>query len=233
MTFADSFLTALGAWQNGSAENRARRLTLGTALAQEATNLPIEFRSAQGLCYRKRFLYKGETLLFARGQLDEGVASWTIDADYAKTFKGSVRPDAGFTALFGKTPTPEEVVVSLPALWSSPDFERAVADYEGRDGQFAKALVNFRDNQGEVVLDTPLLPEDVYGLCGMPSHFDDLCDQAGIVGPDERDRVWKEMVGRGIYANEPWWIGKEAAQRVIQASNAHLAAVEKRGQNQS
>lgn len=233
MTFSDSFLTALGAWQNGAAEDRARRKALGDALAVEAARLSVEFRTVSDTCYRKRFIYDGEKVPFARGQIDEGVAAWTLDQDYAKTFKGGIRTDGGLTALFGKTPKQQEIVVSLPALWSSSNFQSAVEDYARRDGVFSDALVNFRDNQSEVVLDTPLRPEDVCGLCGMASDYDELCERAGISDEAERDRIWKSMIDREIYANEPWWLGKEAAQRVIQSANARFAEAEKRGQIKS
>lgn len=224
MTFPDTFLRALGAWQNGAAEDRTRRKALGDALALEAAKLPAQFRRVTGTCFRKRFIYKGESIPFARAQIDEGVAAWTIDEDYARNFKGGIRTDGSLTALFAKTPEPDEVVVSLPALWASKDFIAAVADYAGRGGEFADALLNFKDNQGEVVLNTPLRPDDVHGLCGMASGYDELCDRASILDPRERDRIWKNMIQRGVYPNEPWWLGKEAAQRIIQSANARLNA---------
>ncbi len=227
MGFSDAFLMALGAWQNGAAEDRTRRKALGDALALEAAKLPVKYRSVSGPCFRKRFIYKSESVAFARGQIDEGVAAWTVDENYARNFKGGIRPDGSLTALFAKTPEPDEVVVSLPALWASKDFEAAVTDYLSRAGKFADALVNFKDNQGEIVLNTPLRPDDVHGLCGMPSEYDELCDRAGILDSEERDRIWKSMIQRGVYANEAWWLRKEAAQRIIQSANARLAEAAK------
>lgn len=223
MIFHDTFLRALGAWQYGFQEDPARRASLGADLAAEARQVPSEFRTVSGLCYRKRFLYKSEALAFVMGENREGIASWTLDPEYAEKFKGGFRQDAIMGTIFARIPSSSEVVISLPALWANEQFRAAVQDYGARAGAFASALTNFRDTQSEVVLDTPLLPKDIYAMSGY-GDFEEVCRQAGILEPVEQDEAWKRLVKNGVYPNEPIWIGQGAALRVIKASQDHMLA---------
>jgi hypothetical protein len=55
--FSDSFLEALGTWQNGWGEDQSLRLALLEALMKEAKALPQEFRAVGVVCYTKSFRY--------------------------------------------------------------------------------------------------------------------------------------------------------------------------------
>ena len=79
-----------------------------------------------------------------------------------------------------------------------------------------KALLNFRDEQSEVILEAPLLREEIVALSGIASAFDDLCAQAGVGDEDARDQAFKRLIDQNIYPTEPGWINEVAAQRAVQ-----------------
>lgn len=224
-SFTDEFLEALGAWQNGWGEDQARKNPLALALTNEASCLPLQYRSVAVPCYRKRFIHKGELVDIVLGDLrDEGVASWTTDLRFAERMKGLVRANAISAAIFCHSPTDDEVIVNLAALWADTSFNQAVHAYAARGGKFATALLNFRDTQSEVVLRVPLRGSEIAALSGASSPFDELCDRARIPEHD-RDRVFKQLVDAGTYAGDPQYIDLAASQRVLSRSIQQVYAL--------
>jgi hypothetical protein len=55
----------------------------------------------------------------------------------------------------------------------------AIAAYKAKGGPNVDALLNFRADQGEVVLRTKLQAIDVIGLTGVGSAIDEMFDQMG------------------------------------------------------
>jgi len=218
ITFTDKLLEALGAWQNGWGEVQSRRESLAENLLEEAKHLPREFRTVRGLCYRKRFIHKGEMVdLFLKDHRDEGVASWTLDLRFAERLKGLTREGAVSGAIFEHMPSEAEIVVSFPALWGSLEFQEAVESYSAKDGSYARALRNFGNTQQEVVLRTPLRSSEMIALTGASSPFDDICDMMDIP-EDKRDGVFKNLIDSGTYPGEVQYIDREATQRVVTRS---------------
>jgi hypothetical protein len=215
MLFNDELLEALGGWQQGWREDRDRYAPLAAALESAAASLPERFRTVEASCYRKRFVIKGELVaLILRDDRDEGLASWTMDQRFAEQFKGRNRPDAVSAAIFQHYPTDNEVIVSLPALWSSPEFADAATRYRDKGGPNADALFHFRDIQQEVVLKAPLRGSEIIALTGPVSPFDQLCDSAGIP-ESQRDAVFNAMVAKDIYPGDYLFTSPEGAQRAI------------------
>lgn len=216
--FSDDLLQALGAWQNGWGEVQARRESLATELLLQSSQLPDEFRRVSGPCYRKRFIHKGEMVaLFIQNSRDEGVASWTLDFLFAERMKGLIRENAVSGAIFEHFPAESEIVVSYPALWESASFRNAVDSYSDRGGPHAKALLNFRDSQKEVVLQTPLRSSEIIALTGASSPFDDICDMINLP-EDQRDAAFQSLVESGNCPGEVKYIDREATQRAIARS---------------
>lgn len=223
--FTDSFLDALGQWQNGWGEDQGRKELLAAALLRESSSLSNRYRAVSAPCYRKRFIHKGELVdLILCDEKDEGIASWTTDLCFAERMKGLVRANAVSAAIFRHMPSNDEVIVSLPALWADPSFRSAAHDYNARGGTFATALLNFKDTQSEIVLRTPLRGSEVVALSGASSPFDELCDRAGIPEQD-RDKVFKQLVDTGTYPGDPQYIELEASQCAISRSIQQLYAI--------
>jgi hypothetical protein len=223
--FTEKFLEALGAWQNGWAEDQARKDSLALALTKEASSLPLQYRSVSVPCFRKRFLHKGEMMDIVFGDSrDEGLASWTTDRTFAERMKGLVRPNAVSAAIFRHLPTDDEVIVNVPALWADPAFGPTVQAYSEQGGKFATALLNFRDTQSEVVLRVPLRGSEIVALSGTSSPFDDLCDRINIADHD-RGKVFKHLLDSGYYPEEPQYIDPEAAQRVLSRAIQRVSAI--------
>ncbi|WP_288128595.1 hypothetical protein [Thiomonas sp.] len=213
--FDDRLLDALGAWQNGWKEDQTRKEGLARELEQAVQNLPTQFRSVSGPCYRKRFIYKGELVdVIWNDERDEGIASWTVDIAFAERFKGLVRPGAVSGAILEHRPEAAEVVVNVAALWAEPEFAAAVDTYSSRGGIHAKALLNFKDSQGEVVLKSPIRGSEIIALTGVSSPFDDLCDRAGIP-EDKREKIFGELLKGGVYPGEATYTTRQGAQNAI------------------
>lgn len=215
MTFTDKLFDALGTWQQGWRDDRVLRSTLAANLRSCAAQLPVEFRSVAEACYRKRFLHKGElTEIILADSKDEGLVSWTTKRQFAERFKGKFLPGAVSGAIFRHRPDPSEVVLNVSALWECEAFRVAAESYRDRSGEHAYALFNFRDEQGEVMLEAPLRGSEIVALTGASSPFDELCDQGGI--PDsQRDELFKKMVTQGTYFGEAQYIDEDSAQRAI------------------
>ena len=220
--FTDELLQALGDWQRGWREDQSRRSHLADRLVAEAAVLPKRFRECSQLCYRKRFIYKGELVdVVVADNRDEGVASWTTNLVFAERFKGVYRTDAVSAAIFAHEPVVDEVVVNFNALWADKQFVAAVENLRSRGGPGSDALLRFRDGQGEVVLTAPLRGSEIIALTGASSPFDDLCDKAGIP-QTERDGLFQKLVGQGVYPGEVQYIGGKQVQRVIERSIQQL-----------
>lgn len=222
--YHDAFLEALGAWQRGWQEDPARRIVLAANLRAQAAALSERVCQVHQQCYRKRFLYKGDfTSIILGNGLDEGVTSWTVDRAYAENFKGLYRAEAVTAAIFAHTPTAEESLLNVVALWSDPEFVAALGNYCARNGPNADALMNFQAQQGEVILHAPLCAHEVIGLTGIGSAFDDLCDSIGLI-QSARTVIFRDLVDSGSYPGEPTWVWDERALSVIARTQDQVIA---------
>ena len=99
--FSREFLVALSNWQKGWKEDQASRRKIADDLVEHCEKIPDKFKRFEGSCYRKRFIRDGEIVpILLDDDFFEGIASWTVNVDYAKKFKGIVRPDTKFVMLF-------------------------------------------------------------------------------------------------------------------------------------
>ncbi|MGD9785924.1 MAG: hypothetical protein AB7E80_14385 [Hyphomicrobiaceae bacterium] len=98
--FTDQSLDALGAWQRGWKEQPDLRKALACALTKAIgqTELPAAATTADEICYRKRFLFKdnpengGDHVpILLGGSYEEGMASWSTEFEWLKTFKGEIK----------------------------------------------------------------------------------------------------------------------------------------------
>ncbi|MEQ9180880.1 MAG: hypothetical protein RIF44_19495 [Nitratireductor sp.] len=246
MMFSDRFLSALGGWQRGWGEEKARRMTLAEELrsAVQAENLPIQFRSVDSVCYRKRYLVPNNPQnggdmgpLFINGFIEEGLASWTTDRKFAQNFKDPLR-DGTFSAIFAHVPKSSEVLVNIPALWAESSFEASVKRFNDRSGVNADALLHFKFRQGEIIMDANLNFDDLVGVCGKSSPFEVLCEIEGLGADEERDALWEQLVEANKFPEEPTWLSPEATQNALNRAKdkflaKHRATIESVVQNRT
>jgi hypothetical protein len=226
MTFTDEPLDALGAWQRGWKADETLKLPVTEHLVREAAMLPPEFRAVPEVCFRKRFLFKKDMeALIMFGGLDDGVASWSTDQAFTMGFKGLVMQEAATAVYFEHRPLPGEVIVNYPALWANTEFRAAAEDYRRRGGREARALFNFVDKQSEIILHARLHLNEVKGMVGASSSFDAICDEAGVVGDDDQDRLFKVLTDRGVFFESPYWISEGRTRRVFE--NTRLKFLER------
>jgi hypothetical protein len=224
VSFTDGFLGALGAWQRGWREHQERRLKLAATLEQEAAGLAVRFRQVTSVCYRKRFLMIGDLTQVVLGDgLAEGITSWTTRIEFAEMFKDIVRDGTITGAVFAHKPTPAEVVVNIEVLWACEAFRLAVERFHANGGENSGALLNFRDSQGEVVLNAPIRGSEIVRLSGLPSGFDELCNQAKI-HEDKREALWKKLFDLGMDPTAPRYSDAAGSQRAIQRTLEKLLA---------
>lgn len=216
-SFSDEFLGALGAWQNGWKEDIQERTNKSIDLLAYACDLPSEFRHVNEICYRKFFLTdKTIADVVLRGAVCEGVSSWTTDYEYAKEFKGIIKPEATIAAIFECRPRDDDVVVNLAKLWGSEEFRESVSNYTLKNGPNCKALNNFKDNQSEVVINARLTSDSIICLSGSTSDFDELCDEEGITDDQkERQRIFMELHNQKIFPGEIGYLEGNGCQRVL------------------
>ncbi|MFY7937338.1 MAG: hypothetical protein ACOVOQ_08170 [Flavobacterium sp.] len=183
--FSRDFLVALSNWQRGWAESQVERRKIADNLVKQCEHIPDKYKKVDGTCFRKRFIRDGEIVpILLDNDFFEGIASWTADLDYAKYFKGIVRPDTKFVMVFEHQPEPEEVVINIIELWKDDNFKKAVSEFEKEDSEGAKALLNFKDYQSEIILRSTLKGNEITDIVGVSSSFEELCDMAGI--PEEK-----------------------------------------------
>ena len=213
--FTENLLIAIGAWQNGWQEDQNRRAELAEKLRRETESLPVDFRTVDVLCYRKRFIHKGELLdIVLADERAEGPTSWTTDKAFAERFKGRVRLEAVSGAIFCHKPLPNEVILNIAALWKTNSFVSAANAFRDNGGKHADALFNFREAQGEVVMEAPLRGSEIVALTAVSSPFDELCDKGNI--PERaRDALFKQLVDQNIYLGEPTYTSENGAQNAI------------------
>jgi hypothetical protein len=154
-----------------------------------------------------------------------GAASTTRPSRaFAMAFKGLVKEEAATAVYFEHRPTAAEVIVNIPALWDDPGFQAAAEDNRKRGGREAGALFNMI-GQSEVVLHAHLHLHEIKGMVGASSSFDAICDEAGVVGDDERDRLFKVLTDRGVFFESPHWISEERTSHVFE--NARVKFLER------
>lgn len=183
-----------------------------TCLSVKSVSLFLHLDPGRNSAAERKPLHCSAVIL--NDERDEGMASWTVDIAFAERFKKLVRPGAVSGAIFEHRPEAAEVVVNIAALWAESEFSTAVDAYSSRGCVHAKALLNFKDLQGEVVLKSPLRGSGIIALTGASSPFDDLCDRAGI--PEEkRDKIFSELVKGGVYPGEAAYTTRQGAQNAI------------------
>lgn len=243
MSFSSDFLTALGTWQCGWREDKGTRERITQSLLNviETESLPDTVRSVDGECWRKRFLVAnnpqngGDMVpLILDGQIQEGVASWTLEREVAYNFKGLLQLDCqgriaigSQAAVFRRTPAQNEVILNISALWQSPGFEDAVQEFvsrtsEGSNEELKKAASGLRNFgpqanwQAEVILNAPLCRNEVEAIVGRSSSFEDLCELAGRSTDDEKEWFSKQLVAAGMNPEEAQWLIGDRIQAALQ-----------------
>lgn len=213
----------MGAWQRGWMEqpNLRKELTDTLLSAISGTNLPSLATSCDYKCYRKRFLTKDNSEnggdhfpIFIGGRYQEGVASWSTEFEWLKSFKREIRSNAN-TAIFAHMPEPGEVVLNIKALWQADGFADAVDEYRQRGGTEADALLNFMDKQHEVILRAPLLVDEIEAFCGQVGTFEQLFDVADAVGERQQDALVDGLKRVDHFPGDTHWLERDAAQRVV------------------
>lgn len=215
--FSRDFLIALSNWQRGWAENQVERRKIADKLVELCEQIPDKYKKVNVTCFRKRFIRDGEIVpILLDNDFFEGIASWTTDLDYAKYFKGIIRPDTKFVMVFEHQPKPEEVVINIIELWKDGNFKIAVSEFEKDDSEGAKALLNFRDYQAEIILRSTLKGSEIVDIVGVSSSFEEICDMAGI--PEEKREEFSIQYARnpsGLPIEIPTFAGKKPTRKAI------------------
>lgn len=240
--YRDEFLSALGQWQYGWAEEASGRLRATADLLNAIAQIPDgpdEIFRCEQRCYRKRFLVPNNAQnggdmvpLLWDGRIDEGVASWTTDFNFARfVFKREPRPGE-IGAVFAVLPRSEDVVLNIASLWAQPEFVSAVENYVLRSGPNHEALENFRDLQSEVILKAPLALDDVQALCLQIPSLEQVCAKLCIQDDVQVEAVWAVMVDRDWFPTSAFWSeGAEAQLKLSRTLDKFRAMIEEQVPN--
>jgi hypothetical protein len=145
---------------------------------------------------------------------DEGFTSWTTDKAYAEFFKGKHRENAVTAAIFEHTPNRGEIILNINKLWECTHFITQLESFSQEHSDDCKALYHFKDIQGEVILNALLKGSEIYGLTGISSPFEDICNSANIPEVD-RPKMFKQLIDDGAYIEEITYVKGEAAGNAI------------------
>jgi hypothetical protein len=223
--FNKDFLFALSNWQKGWQEDQEKRKILADDLVKACEHLPNRFKVCDQACYRKRFIVKGEMIpIVWNDEYFEGVASWTKDINFAKGFKGLLKPSTEFAMIFKKFPRQEDVILNIPELWKSSEFQAAVDNLSLEMPEVAYPLINFKDSQSEIILRSVLKGSEIEHIVGISSSFDDLCDKAGIP-VDERTELSKQFALKGIDIYIPVYASEVASRNAVKRTIARMKAL--------
>lgn len=215
--FTDALLIALSNWQNGWRESQERRRLIADELVKQCEELPAQFKEVKARCYRKRFINEGEVVpIILDNDFFEGLASWTENKDYARGFKGIIRPRSKFVMLFNHKPLSGEVVVNFVRLWKDKQFQEAAEDLKSRNPDAVSALFHFKDSQSEVVLRSTLRGSEIEDIVGLSSSFEIICDMGGIP-EEEREELSIKYAknSKGLPIEFPTFAGSKATKKVI------------------
>lgn len=215
--FSREFLLILSKWQRGWAENQDDRRQIADELVNQCQKIPEKYRTVDGFCFRKRFIIDGELIpILLDNDFFEGIASWTTDIDYARKFKGIVRPSTTFVMVFRHQPKPKEILLNIITLWEDDNFKKAVIEFQKDDSEGAKALINFKDYQSEIILRSALKGSEIIDIVGVSSSFEELCDLANI--PEEKRRELSIKYARdpnGLPIEVPTFAGTRPTSEAI------------------
>jgi hypothetical protein len=62
-------------------------------------------------------------------------------------------------------------------------------------------------------------------MVGASGSFDAICDEIGVVGDNDKDRLFRVHTERGVFFESPHWISLERTRRVFE--NTRLAFLER------
>ena len=197
--FTEEFIRSLANWQRGWYGDQDKRRTFADELIAHCENLPIQFRYVNRPCYRKRFLIEGEVVpIILNGELHEGIASWSLEMEFTKKFRGLYRRNTKFAILFKHTPEQSEVIVNLVKLWKNKSFTDAVEKFSNQHPKEAEPLLRYKDTQSEVILKSTLKGIEIEDIVTMSRAFDELCDMANI--PAEKRAAIREQYDKNAAA---------------------------------
>lgn len=218
--FSDDFLKALSNWQKGWGEDQDKRRELADTLVKECESLSKKFKKCNKFCYRKRFIVGNEIVpIIIADEFFEGIASWTMELDYAKNFKGLVKPMTKFAVIFKQIPKKTDVVVNIVELWKSKAFRQAVKELDEKSPEIAYPLLNFGDSQKEVILRTTLKGSQIEHIVGISNSFEKICDMANI--PEEKREELSIEYSKnpnGIPIELPIYTSKKGTKKAVQKS---------------
>lgn len=215
MKFRNEFFIALNNWQKGWEENQETREQYALSLKTECDFLELKYKIVDTNCYRKRFLYRGELIDIILNNLkDDGITSWTTNIRYAEFFKGKYRPSAVTAVIFEHFPQQNEIILNINELWKCNDFISQLEEYKKLIPENCEAIYNFKDIQGEVILEAPMRGSEICILSGISSPFDDICNSANIP-EEERPRIFKQLIDDGAFIEELTFVRDEAARKAV------------------
>ncbi|WP_291401926.1 hypothetical protein [Daejeonella sp.] len=215
--FNREFLTTLSDWQKGWGEDQNIRRQLADKLVGACENLPAEFKVCKQECFRKRFIVGGEIVpIIINDDFFEGIASWTLNIDCAKTFKKLLKQNTKFAMIFKQRPKKGDVIVNICELWKNESFIKSVDELNKKDPQIAYPLLNFRDYQSEVILRTNLKGSEIEHIVGVSSSFDEICDM-GNIPQEEREELSKRYAKdpNGIPISFPTYATSEGTKEAV------------------
>lgn len=229
--FTLKLLQAINDWQMGGDETAKR--VRGERLAALAQELPAEYRQCSSACFRRLSLTSQSVWkVGTECELAETISSWTTSLDVAQVFKNGVPPKGYQGVIFCHVPASEEVVVSLPAMFSSKEFRDAIKENKNEIKNYQKGLGRYGATQQEVVLSLPRVPLSEVHCWG--GYIGDEKSFEGMLPPGQSIGDFKKLLSESAFSFEqPYWLCNaqaiERVNKILAASGEKLASFKAAG----
>ncbi len=213
--YSKEFIKAISRWQMGSKNKSKKAKTLKKEI--KACKLESPFNVYKGDCFRKIDLTDNSVYELGTSlKLKEQLSSWTNSIDIAKTFKKGPSREL-ISCIICHKPSKEEVVLNLHALYSDPNFVKAIAECSNHE---IKGIMKYWNSQKEIILELDLVP--ITEICSLGGHIGTPEEIAEIKNEEEFKplALTVEIVMDGLKKNgfnigDDWWLSREGTQSVI------------------
>jgi len=206
--FSLEFLQAVSDWQKGGDATKK-----GARIKRYTPDLPQKFLNCDAPCYRQEAHDKVRVWqLLADNCLPERIASWTLDLDVAKQFKGG--PASGLQGvIFRIVPPAGVVVLNLAQLYLDHEFLDAVERFKGQIKAWDEGGGRYEATQREVILELDSVnAAAVLHYGGFIGSLSQLAQELHGSDPtsNELDDLSRKLAERQLKPGDPWWLTEES-----------------------
>lgn len=226
--FTIEFLQSLNDWQAGAISKKDKngiyndniKIKLANNIIKTSINIPKEFKSFNGSCYRK-FNSGNNMELGLKEFINEKYSSWTTDFENLKTSKTLKNPKKNEIGIIFKKDIIYNcnVILNLNALYCNKEFLEFIDDNKNEIKNFENGIGKYNNSQNEIILEnTKLHIDNIIAYYGKGSeimdfirtYFPEVMDNE-----KEKQELITEIRKRAPDIGKKKWLEGEGAIKII------------------